>query len=764
MSDHSPDSCTEAQSRNEEAQLHRQLEEAQQTLEAIRHGDVDALVVIGPQGEQVYSLAGAEHVYRMIVETMNEAALTVDPEGTILFCNQRFCDLMKTSVPGAMGHKVTRFVGHPQQRPLRMLLTEAQAGPVQRRLLLQAANGKAVPVQLAASPLHVGDNLSLCLVASDLTELEESAHSIRVLRGHEEAMQEANERLQVQMEQLRTLNDMLQARQEQLGAANADLRAQEEELCRQGQALCQSEEWLALAASGTRIGMYDWNVVTGETLWTEQVARLLGLRTTTTTTTVSQRYHYRDWAERVHPEDLPQVELQRRCCMAEQTPYEAEYRVIWPDGNVHWVADRGVFQYEPDGRCIRMLGILMDIADRKRTEEALRNSEQRFRLALQNSPVTVATLDRELRYIWAYHTRHGFQPEDVLGKRPDELIPPEDAAGQMELMQQVLETGVAQRREVCGKTRGIPWVFDFTVEPVFDEQREIIGVNMAAVDITERKQAEAALRELNATLECKVAQRTAELQQRAAQLQKLALELSQAEERERRRIALILHEDLLQQIAGARFHLNGVRSRARDDQLRCDAERVDAMLKEAIEKSRRLSHDLSPAVLNMNDLAEVLHWWAQRVRTQQGLVVRVDVSGAMILQSEALTMFLFRAAQELIFNVVKHARVTEAVIRVRRKGSYVCLSVSDGGQGFNLRELKDTAGLGLLSIRERVKLLGGRMRIRSATGKGSTFRIVVPDGSSQESTVQEDEDRIRASPVVHPPVAGHALRGKGSDS
>ena len=249
------------------------------------------------------------------------------------------------------------------------------------------------------------------------------------------------------------------------------------------------------------------------------------------------------------------------------------------------------------------------------------------------------------------------------------------------------------------------------------------------------------LREWNATLESKVARRTAELQRRALQLQKLTLELTQAEERERRRIALILHEDLQQQIAGAKFHLSLVKGRTRDERLRAEVEGVEAMLKDVIEQARSLSRDLSPAVLNLNDLAEVLQWLVNRVRVQQGLNVNLHTVGDMTLHSEGLATFLFRAAQEMLLNVVKHAYVREAVLRVRRRGRYVCLCVSDQGRGFDPQELKETAGVGLFSIRERTELLGGRMRVKSAKGKGSRLSIMVPDGRKPEDRGQKTEDR-----------------------
>jgi signal transduction histidine kinase/ActR/RegA family two-component response regulator len=281
------------------------------------------------------------------------------------------------------------------------------------------------------------------------------------------------------------------------------------------------------------------------------------------------------------------------------------------------------------------------------------------------------------------------------------------------------------------------------VMPLQDEQGRVqqwFGTN---TDISEQKRAEEALRELNATLESKVAQRTAELQHRARQLQKLTLELSQAEERERRRIAVLLHEDLQQQIAGAKFHLNLVRRRSRDEALRAHVDTVDEMLTAAVEQSRNLSRDLSPAVVRMKDLAEVLQWLVNRIHEQQGLNVQVRSSGDMTLHSEALAMFLFRTAQELLLNVVKHARVREASIRVRRIGRYVCLSVSDQGCGFDPQELKETPGFGLFSIRERTELLGGRMRVRSAKGQGSRFRIMVPDSEAGEKVGSEEREKVR---------------------
>jgi PAS domain S-box-containing protein len=276
---------------------------------------------------------------------------------------------------------------------------------------------------------------------------------------------------------------------------------------------------------------------------------------------------------------------------------------------------------------------------------------------------------------------------------------------------------------------------DDTAAPIKSQDGSTVGVVLIFRDISERRQAEREqertakeIRRLNAGLEERVRRRTAELEHRARQLQKLTLELSQAENRERRRLAQILHNDLQQQLTGAKFHLSVLANRLKEDARSHGlATAIDSMITEAIDQSRSLSHELSPAILYHGDLVDAFRWLAGRMQSQHGLTVEV-VGAEVALASEPLKAFLYQAAQELLFNAVKHAGVRAGRIRLRRWGRYVCVAVSDRGRGFDPGTLGDSAGFGLLSIRERVELLGGRMTIRSAPGAGSRFLLTVPDG------------------------------------
>jgi|GEM_PF-1962271 len=197
------DARTKTELLEEIAELHSQLDEARQTLEAIRNGSVDALVVAGPQGDRIFSLTGAEHVYRVITEAMNEGALTMDLGGYILFCNRRFSDLMKTPPDQIVGQRLSRFAAEPQRPILRALVGDAQAGPVRRHVVLQAAGGTPVSVQLSANLLIAAAPPCICVVVTDLTELEASANSIRILREQKQWIEASRAELRRQGDWLR---------------------------------------------------------------------------------------------------------------------------------------------------------------------------------------------------------------------------------------------------------------------------------------------------------------------------------------------------------------------------------------------------------------------------------------------------------------------------------------------------------------------------------------------------------------------------------
>ena len=276
----------------------------------------------------------------------------------------------------------------------------------------------------------------------------------------------------------------------------------------------------------------------------------------------------------------------------------------------------------------RALAETRERAEKSRAEEALRQSEERFRLLVEGvQDYAILMLDPQGRIAsWNAGAERltGWSGPEVLGQHFALLYTPADRDSghpQRALEQAAAEGRHEEQGERVRKSGRRFWA-DVVLTAMRDATGRLHGFAKITRDITERKRAEEALRELNATLESKVAQRTAELEHRARQLQKLTLELSEAEDRERRRLAEILHDDLQQILAAAKFHLSLLGSRAKGDpSQQAIVTEVDQMLMDAIQKSRSLSHELSPAVLYHDDLAETLGWLAGQVQAKHGLAV-----------------------------------------------------------------------------------------------------------------------------------------------
>jgi PAS domain S-box-containing protein len=271
-----------------------------------------------------------------------------------------------------------------------------------------------------------------------------------------------------------------------------------------------------------------------------------------------------------------------------------------------------------------------------------------------------------------------------------------------------------------------------------------------------------------------------ELQRRAERLSRMASELTVAEHRERYRLAQVLHDHLQQLLVAAKLELSTVTRKITHAEPRKVLDSVMGLLKESINESRSLTVELYPPILHEAGLVGGLEWLVRWMQDKHGFEVELDVQGDVNIRREDICILLFQSIRELLFNTVKHSRVSKARLSVRRKGDFVQLTIRDEGIGFDPQKLQErtekmNGGFGLFSIRERLTSLGGQLEIISAPQAGAQFilkapadvALILPEKTPaakrkiQDVCVLPEADGLKAAPIRVLLVDDHTIMRRG---
>ncbi|MFP4373591.1 MAG: sensor histidine kinase [Spirochaetaceae bacterium] len=216
------------------------------------------------------------------------------------------------------------------------------------------------------------------------------------------------------------------------------------------------------------------------------------------------------------------------------------------------------------------------------------------------------------------------------------------------------------------------------------------------------------------------------LRRNRERLRSLASQLEDVEERERRRIAANLHDLIGQTLVSASLKLGLLALSVPDDSQRAELDEIRHLNERMVEETRNIITELSPPVLEEQDMRTASTWLIDHFNENHGLDISLEDHLGEHKLLVPMRRFLFRTLRELLLNVVKHARTSAVTVRLEARRRHAGLTVTDAGIGFELSDLDGNPGFGLFSLRERVTALGGTVDIDSGRGEGTSISVVLP--------------------------------------
>jgi PAS domain S-box-containing protein len=597
----------------------------------------------------------------------------------------------------------------------------------------------------------------------------------------------------------------------------------------------KKSEQLLLAQHAARAGSFEWDSRTGIVRWSPELETMHGLQQGQFSGTMSA------WLELIHPGD--KEEANRRFNLALQKgTFEGEWRVVWADRSVRWILGRGLMFREETGTSERVLGVNIDITERKQAEST--NNLLAAIVDSSDDAIVSKTLEGIITS-WNKSAERlfGYSAAEAVGQPITLIIPPDRIPEESDILSRLSRGERIDHFETVRQRKDRSLIeVSLTISPVKDFQGRITGASKVARDITAQKQAERALREseqrfrmvtdaspimvwMSGTdklcfyfnkgwldfvgraleeetgsgwtanihpddfdrcvqtysssfdarrsfeMEYRLRHHTGEYrwifdrgvpryapdgtfegyvggcmdihdQKEAAERGRVAgetLRLMKTQDEERRRIARELHDSAGQTLTVLGLSLAQLVRKAAvvAPELSRQGNEIEEMVQQLHREIRTTSYLLHPPLLDETGLSSALDWYVQGVAERSGIAIDLDISRDFGRLPGEMELAIFRIVQECLTNIHRHADSETASIRVAREGASICIEVRDKGKGISPERLAEIhsrgSGVGISGIRERLRQFHGAVKIESS-GAGTTVlaRIPFPAGTAAD--------------------------------